>query len=208
MINSIGSGASVLHSMAFDAIAFSESQGQYDRMLARFVAPVIAPTFKFQTLERKTHAVDEILAIDPPRLQALALSRVANYLGDLDSGNRARVINRAVEFVRDPPDDLAQSNAANALLKGYYLLNTQQRAQLTVDYLQSVSALSGQEPLAPSTARHVVEPSPFNHTVGQGGPIAHLGAMRSAAEHLNRAENEARADLASFRSRERSDRGR
>lgn len=221
-INQLGSAARALHDRALADVALDE--GPADRVFAQAVAPVIAPTFKFQTPERKTAAVDRILDIDPPRVQAMALSKVGDYLGDLDSGNRDRLVNRAVQLVTDPPDLPTQHNAARALLKGYHHLNAEQQAQLPVEHLQSVSALPGVEPLAPSAARHAAEPSLSNldrrieearaqalgHAGGQG-PIsrAELSEMRPTAERLNRADNDARADLASSsRSRERSNWGR
>ncbi|MBB4189042.1 hypothetical protein GGE07_005722 [Sinorhizobium terangae] len=221
-INRLGTAARALHDRALAGVAVDE--GLPARTFAQAVAPVIAPTFKFQTPERKTAAVDRILDIDPPRHQAMALSKVGDYLGDLDSGNRNRLVNRAVELVTDPPDHITRHNAARALLKGYHHLNAEQRAQLPVDHLQNVSALPGQEPLAPSAARHAAEPSLSNldsriaqvqaqalgHAAGQG-PVsrAELSEMRPTAERLNSTDNDARAELASsLRSRERSNWGR
>lgn len=221
-INRLGSAARALHDRALADVA--PGAGAADRVFAQAVAPVIAPTFKFQTPERKTAAVDRILGIDPPRDQAMALSKVGDYLGDLDSGNRNRLVNRAVELVSAAPDLVTRNNAARALLKGYHHLNAEQQTQLPVALLQKVSTLPGQEPLAPSAALHAAQPSlsildrriaevqaqALGHA-GEQGPIsrAELREMRPTAERLNRAETDARAELASsFRSRERSNSGR
>ncbi|WP_085026256.1 virulence protein [Ensifer aridi] len=214
-INRLGSSARALHDRALANVA--PDQGLPDRVFAQAVAPVIAPTFKFQTPERKTAAVDRILNIEPQRTQALALSKIGDYLGDLDSANRDRLIDRAVDLVINPEDRITQYNAARALLKGYHHLNPEQQALLPVADLQSVS---GDEPLAPSASRHAAQaPLPnldrrieeaqaqAHGHAGEQGPISYsqLREMRPTAENLHRADNDARAELASSsRSRERN----
>ncbi|CCM79623.1 putative virulence protein VirF-like [Rhizobium mesoamericanum STM3625] len=217
-INRLGSSARALHDRALAQVA--PDQGAPDRVFAQAVAPVLAPTFKFQTPERKTDAVDRILNIEAPRNQAMALAKIGDHLGDLDSANRSRLINRAVQLTTHSADVITRHNAARALLKGYHHLSAGQQSQLSVDYLQSVSTLPGDEPLAVSASRHAAQvPLPSldrrideaqaqaHGHAGEQGPIsrAQLRGMRTTAESLNRADSDARSELASSsRSRERN----
>ncbi|MER9223929.1 C48 family peptidase, partial [Mesorhizobium sp. M0644] len=104
---------------------------------------------------------------------------------------------------------VTQGGAARALLKGYCHFSDAQKSQLSVEHLQTISTLPGDEPLAPSELRHAAPASvsdldrrieetaaQAHGHAGEQGPISRAQQVAPAPfeRHLGKTRGPGRTD--------------
>ncbi|MEI9420787.1 hypothetical protein O7A70_06355 [Mesorhizobium sp. Cs1299R1N1] len=91
----------------------------------------VGPVLKFQTAAMKSAAVDRILGMTDRTSQSLALSNIADNIGDLSSADRTRILDRTVDLLTQGPNAAEHNvNYVTALKKGQDYLNEGQRERL------------------------------------------------------------------------------
>ncbi|MEI9418507.1 hypothetical protein [Mesorhizobium sp. Cs1321R2N1] len=135
---------------------------QDDLFFARYQTRAVRPILKFQTAPMKTAVVDRTLAIDEPRRQSLALSKLGQSIGDLSQLDRTRLLDRSLElFTQEgggPAHFVIRNNTAKALKMGRDYLNENQREQLNTAFAQNPELASFYAAVEVQPAGHAAAP--------------------------------------------------
>ncbi|WP_167449323.1 hypothetical protein [Mesorhizobium hawassense] len=135
-INRLGRAAGNLYD---DGVGGTVHGNDPDRGFARYQTAAVKDIIDFQSAQKQSALVDKILSIAESRTQLLAISKIAPAWGKLDNESRERLVNRAIEVVENPPDLIAQNNAASALIKGYGHLNANQQQRVPIGELRQIA---------------------------------------------------------------------
>ncbi|MCP3468640.1 hypothetical protein [Bradyrhizobium sp. CCGUVB23] len=137
--------ARVLHRIAIPSEGLPENAQLPQQHEDEFSAPShraqsVGAILKFQSVESKSAFVNHILILSRAVDQAQTIASIATRLGDLDDGNKDRLVNRAIELFgqegQDWVDQQSRHCAAQALLTGYDHLNADQKVK-TLDAMRT-----------------------------------------------------------------------